>query len=175
MRFLDKMESRQFLAEAVPGSEEDPRDWYDPRVLMDDSRDPAHALLRRSVAGARLLRRLIGESQPTYLWITEHGIWPSLENWHLFNILRAASGEHRHVFDAPGHLFTADEQDDLVSYLQIVIFSGWGGHMVGCETKRHMFISHDSWFVLRGSENDQDYIAEIEPYNLRAMYHTGPR
>ena len=60
------MESRQFLAEAIPGSEEDPRDWHDPRVLMDDSGNPAHSLLGWSAGGARLLRRLTGESQPTY-------------------------------------------------------------------------------------------------------------
>ena len=42
---------------------------------------------------------------PTLLSITEWGIWPSSENWHLYYKLRQTYGDNRLLHDAPGHLF----------------------------------------------------------------------
>lgn len=47
------------------------------------------------------------------LWITEHGIWPSSENPHLYYRLRQSYGETRQLKLAPGHLFLGHEGCDL--------------------------------------------------------------
>ena len=47
--------------------------------------------------------------RPTLLLITEWGIWPSSENWHLYYKLRQTYGDSRLLPDAPGHLFLEHE------------------------------------------------------------------
>jgi hypothetical protein len=39
---------------------------------------------------------------PALLWITEWGIWPSSENWHLYYKLRQTYGDYRLLQEAPG-------------------------------------------------------------------------
>ncbi|HLQ52393.1 MAG TPA: hypothetical protein VK129_12900, partial [Terriglobales bacterium] len=51
--------------------------------------------------------------QPTLLWITEWGIWPSSENWHLYYMLRQSYSDQRLLQEAPGHLFLGHESEDL--------------------------------------------------------------
>src|SRR5438067_13540264 len=38
---------------------------------------------------------------PTLLWITEWGIWPTSENWHLYYRLRQTYSDHRLLDEAP--------------------------------------------------------------------------
>src|ERR1700676_3036622 len=52
---------------------------------------------------------------PTLLWITEWGIWPSSENWHLYYRLPQIYGDQRLLHEAPGHLFLEHELEDLAS------------------------------------------------------------
>jgi len=62
--------------------------------------------------------------QPTLLWVTEWGIWPSSENWHLYYKLRQSYGDTRLLEEAPGHLFLNYETADLASILQVCMMSG---------------------------------------------------
>jgi len=50
---------------------------------------------------------------PTLLWISEWGIWPSSENWHLYYKLRQSYGNQQLLWEAPGHLFLEHEAEDL--------------------------------------------------------------
>jgi hypothetical protein len=83
--------------------------------------------------------------KPTLLWITEWGIWPSSENWHLYYRLRQSYADHRLLHDAPGHLFLEQESEDLASFLQVALLNGWGGYVLTEADYVNVFFSHDEY------------------------------
>ncbi|MGH7485542.1 MAG: hypothetical protein ACREMY_08050 [bacterium] len=82
---------------------------------------------------------------PTLLWITEWGIWPSSENWHLYYKLRQTYGDYRLLDEAPGHLFLEHETEDLSSFLQVAMLNGWGGYVLTQADRANAFFSHDEY------------------------------
>jgi hypothetical protein len=82
---------------------------------------------------------------PTLLWITEWGIWPSSENWHLYYKLRHSHSDTRLLHEAPGHLFLEHELEDLASFLQIAMLNGWGGYILTQADYVNAFFSHDEY------------------------------
>jgi hypothetical protein len=82
---------------------------------------------------------------PVLLWITEWGIWPSSENWHLYYRLRESYGDRRLLHDAPGHLFLEHEAEDIASFLQLAMLNGWGGYLIPQINDVRMFFSHDEY------------------------------
>ncbi len=82
---------------------------------------------------------------PTLLWITEWGIWPSTENWHLYYKLRQTYSDQRLLDEAPGHLFLEHETEDLASFLQIAMLNGWGGYVLTQADYVNAFFSHDEY------------------------------
>lgn len=91
--------------------------------------------------------------QPALLWVTEWGIWPSSENWHLYYKLRQSYGDQRLLHEAPGHLFLQHEAEDLGSYLQLAMLNGWGGYVLTDANYVNVFFSHDEFI---------DFFAEQE-------------
>lgn len=87
------------------------------------------------------------------LWITEWGIWPGSENWHLYYKLRHSYGDFRLLHEAPGHLFLDYEVEDLASFLQIVMLNGWGGYVLTEADYVHAFFSHDEYIDFFSSED----------------------
>jgi hypothetical protein len=83
--------------------------------------------------------------QSVLLWMTEWGVWPSSENWHLYHLLRKSHGEHRLLEEAPGHLFFGHEAADLTSMLQIAMMNGWGGYVLTEADHVNAFFSHDEY------------------------------
>jgi hypothetical protein len=83
--------------------------------------------------------------QPTLLWVTEWGIWPSSENWHLYYKLRQSYSDQRLLHEAPGHLFLEHEAEDLASFLQLAITNGWGGYILTEADYVNAFFSHDEF------------------------------
>jgi hypothetical protein len=83
--------------------------------------------------------------EPTLLWMTEWGIWPSSENWQLYYKLRQTYGDFRLLQDAPGHLFLEYESEDLSSFLQLAMLSGWGGYIMTQANYVNVFFSHDEY------------------------------
>jgi hypothetical protein len=123
-------------------------------VLFEDS-DQTKVHLAQTFAA------WLGSNDDCLLWITEYGIWPSFENRHLFRRVRLSYGEQREIQDAPGHLFSVREYEDLVSYLDLALTFGWGGYLVASPLSRLMFISHDAWLKIHG-DNLQNLIKEIQ-------------
>ena len=82
---------------------------------------------------------------PVLLWITEWGIWPNSENWHLYYRLRQTYGDQSLLQDAPGHLFLEHETNDFASFLQIGILNGWGGYVLTQANYLNAFFSHDEY------------------------------
>lgn len=97
--------------------------------------------------------------QPTLLWITEWGIWPSSENWHLYYKLRQTYDDHRLLEEAPGHLLFGHETEDLVSFLEISLLNGWGGYVLTQANYVNAFFSHNEYFCFYAA--DEDKLTEI--------------
>lgn len=83
--------------------------------------------------------------QPTLLWITEWGIWPSSENWHLYYRARQTYGDRHMLCEAPGHLCFEHETEDLASFLQMAMLNGWGGYILTAANYVNAFFSHDEY------------------------------
>jgi hypothetical protein len=96
---------------------------------------------------------------PTLLWVTEWGIWPSSENWHLYYKLRQSYGDSRLLHEAPGHFFVGHEAEDLASFLQLAMLNGWGGYVLTQAGFVNAFFSHDE-FVDFYAERDEN-LAEV--------------
>lgn len=92
---------------------------------------------------------------PTLLWLTEWGVWPSSENWHLYYKLRQSYADQRLLHEAPGHLFLEHEAEDLASFLQVAILNGWGGYLLTQADYVNAFFSHDEYidFFAERDEN----------------------
>ncbi|HLW99527.1 MAG TPA: hypothetical protein VKR82_12845 [Candidatus Acidoferrales bacterium] len=93
--------------------------------------------------------------QPALLWITEWGVWPSSENWHLYYKLRETYGDRRLLHEAPGHFFLDYETEDLASFLQLAMLNGWGGYVLTQADYVNAFFSHDEYvdFFANHKEN----------------------
>lgn len=82
------------------------------------------------------------------LWVTEWGVWPSSENWHLYYRLRQSYGDRRLLDEAPGHLFLPYEAADLISFLQVGLIAGWDMYLLPSDGYGRAFASHDEWVAL---------------------------
>lgn len=97
--------------------------------------------------------------RPTLLFVTEWGVWPSSENWHLYYKLRRTYGDNRLLDEAPGHLFLEHEAEDLASFIQLTMLNGWGGYVLTEANYVNAFISHDEYITFFG--NGDGKLAEI--------------
>ena len=96
---------------------------------------------------------------PALLWMTEWGIWPSSENWHLYYKLRQSYSDHRLLHEAPGHLCLEHEAEDLGSFLQVGMHNGWGGYVLTHADYANLFFSHDEFIDF--FSDDQGIIDEV--------------
>ena len=165
MRFFDAAESAKILERSNRSSEA-------PLELRVDFSD----CLDRSAPLSRLIVSMLGQDQPNFLWIREFGIWPSLENWDLFNSLRAASGSvDQSLSEVPGHEFAPNEFGRTVSYLQIVLLNGWGGVLIGPGNQQRIAISHDSWLFIKLSAELPAQKILIDEFGLPSRLEQAPR
>ena len=107
------------------------------------------------------------------LWVTEWGVFPNSENWHLYYRLRESHGDRRLLHEAPGHLLLDYEEPDLVSFLQVGVLNGWDMHLVpelayGEADTARVFVSHDEWIAL--SHRDSETVAAWRKDLERAEY-----
>ena len=109
---------------------------------------------------ARWIALNITFRQPSLLWITEWGVWPSSENWHLYYKLRRMYGDYRLLHEAPGHLFLDFETEDLASFLQVALLNGWGGYLLTQADFVNAFFSHDE-FIDFYAENEAN-LADLQ-------------
>lgn len=102
---------------------------------------------------SRLVAEWLSPFASCTLLVTEFGIWPSRENVHLLQRLRASYSEVRGVGGAPGHLFFPAETPDLTTHLHLGLVFGWGGVLANDQGKVVRF-SHDDWIVFAGAGAD---------------------
>jgi hypothetical protein len=94
---------------------------------------------------SRMVEQSLHPREKCLFWITGWGVWPSSENWHLYYKLRQTYHDQRLIDEAPGHYFLEYESDDLVSFIQIGLISGWDIHIIPSAGYGQVFISHDEW------------------------------
>lgn len=112
---------------------------------------------------AHWMAAALNHRRPILLHITEWGIWPSSENWHLYYRLRQTYGDKRQLQEAPGHLFLEHETEDLASFLQLSMLNGWGGYFLTGANYVNAFFSHDEYidFFAEHHENLTDVRKEF--------------
>lgn len=122
------------------------------------AREMPHLSLRlpalpRLLAFCRVISEFLSPRRSVLLWVVEHGVWPSSENWQLYYRFRQSYGDLALLHEAPGHLFLDYEEPDFISFLGMVIINGWDAELLpalsygGAETCRG-FVSHDEFIVL---------------------------
>ena len=94
---------------------------------------------------ANWIAKQITCQEPALLWITEWGIWPSSENWHLYYKLRQSHEDQRLLEEAPGHYFLKHKMEELTSFIQVAMQNGWGGYVLTGLDQVHCFFSHDEY------------------------------
>jgi hypothetical protein len=130
-------------------------------------RSEKSAAFRVSIAGHRNMSFVLAKAFVSWLgnfreclfWVTEYGIWPSSEDWHLYYKLRSSYGDARKLGEAPGHLFLDYEKSALTTFLSQAIQFGWGAYVVPNPLWSQIFLSHDEW-VLVDSESGFEAIRE---------------
>ena len=136
MRFYSQKECEEWLSGLNRRKPDDMPDMRAERVVYPEK---PHGILSL----AHWIATSLPYRMPTLLWITEWGIWPSSENWHLYYKLRQTYGDYRLLHEAPGHLFLEHEAEDLASFLQLALLNGWGGYVLPQADSVSAFFSHD--------------------------------
>src|SRR5262245_7621852 len=93
------------------------------RIVFEERRHASYEL-------AKQVSSWLGNVSWCLLWITEYGIWPNSENLHIYYRLRASYGDFRELHAAPGHMMLGHESTELITWLDLALRFGWGGHLV---------------------------------------------
>lgn len=105
----------------------------------------------RKMALAKLLRSYLNWDAGVLLWVTDWGIWPSSENWLIFERLRAGSGETRSLLEAPAHLFSAQDQEEGEAVLAVGLYFMWDMTVVAAGEPVVVQFDHHETLRLLGS------------------------
>jgi len=151
LRFYTKEESDKWLSDRQRGKPD-----LMEGVSVERMEYPSEA--HRFFFVARCIASQLTFRRPALLLITEWGIWPSSENWHLYYTLRRSYSDFRLLHEAPGHLFLEHEVEDLASFLQLSVLNGWGGYRLTEMDYVNAFLSHDEYidFFAEKSSNLPD-------------------
>lgn len=105
-------------------------------------------------------RRLLAETQiaafakvsRSLVWITEWGVWPSIDLLEDFLALRTAAGESRDLKEVPAQLVGKSDFGYLSSVVALAVASLWDVHVIGERGRKWLFYSHDEWGCAQGIE-----------------------
>jgi hypothetical protein len=102
----------------------------------------------------KLIASFYNTDEEGLLWINEYGIWPSCEDWNLFNGFRRSLGENSPLYDKPGHLFSINDMEVIVSLLALTLYFFWGAIIVSENKNLLVKISHDEliYFYAKDTE-----------------------
>ena len=125
----------------------------------------------RITALARLISELVLSDCQILLWITGWGVWPSSENWDLFNGYRRSLGETRQIAEAPLHAFGVTDVPALATLLSLVLSFGWDAQLTNTTGAFMFTISHDEWLEVQASRqmSDGSITRELDGFGLRRL------
>jgi hypothetical protein len=94
----------------------------------------------------------IGEIGTALLWLSDWPFAAPSEN-ALVTALRCGHGERRSLIDAPGHLFRAEERNELVGWVFLMMGFGWDAYLFVSPFRGSMFqTSHEDFVWTTTSE-----------------------
>jgi hypothetical protein len=105
------------------------------------------------------------------VWIAQTGVWPSSENQQLFYALRRSWGEPRSLAEAPYHLFSALDREQLECLLDIVLFFFWDVLVLSPSQAVGLWFSHDEILDLHAGDKAEGALFRgvFEDLNLDAV------
>ena len=163
-------------------SENETKDWLRHQGLLDSEDNlsfstyvmvASHLTPKDSGAKtslARFIMRFFKEDTEALLWINEFKIWPSAEDWNLFDGFRKSLGETSCLYDKPGHLFSKDDAKTVTSILGMVLYFIWGAILVSTSRKLIVEISHDEWIDIFAKDEEgisKEEIKELDSWMER--------
>ena len=92
---------------------------------------------------AQLITNNFNFAKEGCFWVTGYGIWPSCENYDLFDGYRKSLGENRSVSEAPAHIFLWDDSKQLCSLVLISLYFFWDAILIEGGFEVVFVISHD--------------------------------
>jgi hypothetical protein len=92
---------------------------------------------------SRMIASFFDSDGESLLWINEYGIWPSCEDWTLFEGFRKSLGEYSPLFEKPGHIFSKQDLSSVSSLLAMIFYFMWGAIIVSASKNIVVKISHD--------------------------------
>ena len=73
------------------------------------------------------------------------------ERWRRYRLWRAAHGDQRRLYDAPGHRFERGEADELSKVIAFALHLGWDALLAATPGQQLLFLSHgDRIEIYRG-------------------------
>jgi len=86
---------------------------------------------RRQALGVNaLFGAFPGDTKGWLVWALEWGAWPDEEYPELWYEIREHHGESRPIIEAPGHLFTKDEQGLARGMTRLAMLFGWTAFLI---------------------------------------------
>jgi len=133
---------------------------------------PRDARAQQSLA--RDLVSWLGEFESALFWLTD---WPfyQADEMALISSLRRSHGEHRLLIEAPGHVFTGSERDELIGWISLVMCFGWDGYLFTSPFQGCMFqTSHEDfiWFLSADAKRFAEAQRIVREYELKIHRET---
>ena len=109
---------------------------------------------------SKMITSLFDVHDEALLWINEFGIWPSAEDWNLFESFRKSLGEHSQLFEKPYHIFSNKDLGSVGSLLSMVFYFYWGALVISPAKNLVIKISHDE--VMEVFAKDKEHLSAIQ-------------
>lgn len=95
---------------------------------------------------------LLLESSQVLIYFKTWNIWPSAENFDLFDGYRRSLGEHRPLSESQVHLFVPGDQATFTSILSMGLYFVWDVDVFDTSGEILVTFSHDEWMEFRAHE-----------------------
>jgi hypothetical protein len=126
---------------------------------------PTQAARQRILA--KSLVQWIGPYNVALFWLSEWTAYEE-EEMALACALRRGHGEKRMLIDAPGHVFSFEEQAELIGWVFLMINFGWDGYLFASPHEGRMFQTSHENFLWATS---QDYAALQKVRQVSRLYN----
>jgi hypothetical protein len=143
MRALDKIETIKWLSERRVLVDSNGKPTFSGLVQAIDSAIPGDS--GRKTALSRAIVAFFDADDEALLWINEFGIWPSAEDWNLFEGFRRSLGEDSPLSEKPGHIFSNKDLTNVGSLLAMIFYFVWGAVLYSPAKGLGIVISHDEF------------------------------
>lgn len=122
----------------------------------------------------RLILESVAPKGELLVMPTEWGIWPSSDNWHLYNTLRKSCGGDGSLKEGPCHCFAPSEQDLALDYIYLFLLFSWGFYIFADRKDDLLFVSHDGVGCYRTLERESFVRAKLQDFEMNGDVQSSP-